>query len=152
MAVSVEQFLAELRAFEARKVIVKELRKSIRKPVPELRKKIRERATSTLPKGGGLNKWVAKTRMSAQIKVSSRTVSVKVKGGRNSLGGRSDVNAIDRGRLRAPSWGRRGKGDWHTQAVTPGFWSESVDDIRGDWLNVIERAVDDATATIREGR
>lgn len=152
MATSPAQFARELKAFDDRRVILKQLRKDIRQPVPKLRQSIKANALSTLPKRGGLNKWVANTRVTAQIRVTSRTVTVKVKGGRNSQSGRSDVNAIDRGRVRAPSWpAQSNRRRWHSQTVAPGFWTKAVDKERAGWLNVIEQAVDDATATIRGG-
>lgn len=142
---------AELKAFDGRRAVVKAMRKGMREPVPSIRKAIRQRATSTLPSSGGLNKWVASTRITATIKVGSRRVDMKLKGGRNSSGGRSDINAIDRGRVRAPSWGRRGPGAWHTQTVPAGFFSQPAEAEADAVLRTIDREVDRALDTIRRG-
>lgn len=150
MSTSLEQFGRELRAFRDRKVILRELRVGIRKPFPAVRKRIKDRAVSTLPSGGGLGKWAASTRITLVTRFSGRKAGVTVKGGRNSAGGRSDLRALDRGRVRAPSWGRRGRGEWHTQTVPSGFFTEPVAEAK-EWREEIVHAVDSATEQIRRG-
>lgn len=143
-----DRLVAELKNFDDRKVILRELRTEIRKPLPAVRKAIKARAIATLPRAGGLGRWAASTRITVQIKVSGRSLSVLLKGGRSSRGGRSDIRALDRGRVRHPSWGRRGPGQWHTQQVKPGFFSEPATD--GDqWRKVCLDAVDKALGSIR---
>lgn len=151
MANSLDALIADLKRFDGRKEVVKQLRAEIRKPVPVVRKAIRARALATLPKGGGLNKWVAATRISAQIKLSGRSAGVRLKGGRNSTGGRSDIRSIDRGRLRAPTYGHRGRKAWHTQKVTPGFFTKPTTET-DEWRKAALAAVDKALDTIRRGR
>lgn len=149
MATSLEQFARELRAFNDRKAVTKQLKADIRSPLPQMRKKIKGVALATLPKRGGLNKWVASIRINGPVKVTGSAVTLKLSGGRNSQSKRSDMKAIDRGRVRAPSWGRRNKGAWHTQQVQPGFFTDTVKDNKQMWLDVIEQAVDKATAILR---
>jgi hypothetical protein len=150
MATSLEQFGRELRGFRDRKVILRELRVGIRKPLPAVRKRIKERAVSTLPSGGGLGKWAASTRVSLTTRFTGRKAGVTVKGGRNSSGGRSDLRALDRGRVRHPSWGKRGQGEWHTQTVPSGFFTDPVAEAT-EWREEIVNAVDRATEQIRRG-
>lgn len=126
MAVSVDELVRELRAFDGRREIVKAASKGFRKAVNPLRAKIRTAALDTLPKRGGLNVWVSRTRITTQIRLSGRKAGVKLKGGRNSLGGRSDIKRIDAGRVRAPSWGHRSRASWHTVTVTPGFFTKTA--------------------------
>lgn len=140
---------AELKAFDDRRAVLKAMRQGLRKPVPAIRQAIKDRALSTMPKRGGLNAWVASIRITSPVKVNSRQVSLKLKGGRNSKGGRSDISAIDRGRVRAPSWGRKGAGAWHTQTVPTGFFREPAADAAGDVLTAIDGAVDTALDTLR---
>lgn len=148
---SIDDLIRDLRQFEGRKEVVKQLRKRLREPVPAVRKEIKARALSTLPRSGGLNVWVSKTRITAQVKVSSRSLTVKLRGGRNSsTGKRSDMRRIDRGRLRHPSWGRRGAGQWHTQTVEDGFFTIPAANAQG-WRFACIRAVDEATEVIRRG-
>jgi hypothetical protein len=151
VAVNIQQFARELKVFEGRKLVLKSLRAAIRKPFPSVRARIRARAKATLPKAGRLNAWAAAVRINLAVKATTgRSAGVIVKGGRNSAGGRSDVRALDRGRVRAPSWGRRGPGQWHTQQVTPGFFTTPVVEAT-EWHAEIERAVDAAFDTVRRG-
>lgn len=140
---------AEIKAFDDKREVVKAMRKGIREPVPAIRKAIKARALSILPKRGGLNRWVSSIRVNASIKINSRQVSMRVKGGRNSSGTRSDIDAIDRGRVRAPSWGRKGIGQWHTQTVSDGFFKTPAQDAADQVLHAIDGAIDDALETLR---
>jgi hypothetical protein len=140
---------AQIRAFDDRREIVKAMRKAMREPLPTIRTAIRARAISTMPAGGGLNRWVAASRINATVKIDSRRVQVRLKGGRNSRGGRSDMAAIDRGRVRAPSWGHRTKASWHTVEVTPGYFRAPAADAAGLVNASIDRAVDGALDQLR---
>jgi hypothetical protein len=148
---TLDQLIVDLRRFEARKDVVKELRKEIRKPVPAVRKAIKKRARATLPKSGGLNRWVASTRITAQVKLSGSAAGVRLRGARKSLKGKSDVNAINRGRVRHPSWGRRGRGQWHVQRVEPGFFTKPSAET-DEWRKACVRALNQATEVVRRGR
>lgn len=151
MGTDIRAFARELRRFEDRKVVLRNLRVAIRKPFPAVRAKVRASAKAILPKRGGLNAWAAAIRVNLTLKATTtRSAGVIVKGGRNSAGGRSDVRALDRGRVRAPSWGRRGQGAWHTVLVEPGFFTTPVVEAE-EWHAEIEQAVSDALDTIRRG-
>lgn len=146
MAVSFEEFARELRAFDDRRVVVREMGKELRGLLPPLRTAIRSHALEILPKEGGLNAWVASARITLSVKTSGRRVGVIVKGSRKSLKGQSDLDAIDRGRVRAPSWGRRWRGQWHTQAVPPGWFTEPAADetrLRDACDQALDRALDE---------
>jgi len=150
VATSFDQLVRELKAFDGRREVTKAMGKGIRKAVQPARKAIKKVALSTLPAGGGLNVWVSKTRINVQIKTAGRRAGVKLKGGRNSLGGRSDINAVDRGRVRAPSWGHRTKASWHTVTVTPGFFTKTAADLP-DWREAVDAEVDGALDQLRRG-
>lgn len=150
MAISVDQLVAELRGFDGRREVVKAIGRGIRKGAPAVRKAIRASAIEQLPSGGGLGKWVAAARVTVQIRLSGRKAGVRLKGGRNSAGQRSDIKAIDNGRVRAPSWGRRGKGAWHVQTVPAGFFTRTAAEAT-EWHAEVESAVDDALNQIRRG-
>jgi hypothetical protein len=139
----------QIKAFDDRRAVVKAMRTAIRRPLPDIRKAIKKRAVDTLPKRGGLGAWVASTRVSAAVKVNSRRVQMKLKGGRNSAGGRTDVDAIDRGRVRAPAWGRKGPGQWHSQKVPDRFFKGPAADAGGDVSDAIDDAVDTALQILR---
>lgn len=147
---SLDDLVRDLRRFEGRKEVTKQLRAEIRRPVPEVRKAIRRRALATLPAGGGLNVWVSRTRVTAKIKLAGRGAGVSLRGSRKSARDRSDVRSIDRGRVRAPSWGRRGVGSWHVQQVSPGFFTVPGAEVKV-WRDACLKAVDNALAVIRRG-
>lgn len=138
---------AELKAFDDRREVVKAMRKAIREPVPAIRKAIKDRAVETLPSRGGLGKWVASSRVNASVQVNSRRVRMRLRGGRNSSGGRSDINAINRGRVRAPAWGNRES--WHTQTVPKDFFRGPAEDAADDVKDAIDKAVDVALDVLR---
>lgn len=150
MAISVDHLVRELRAFDGRREIVKAIGKGVRRGLPAVRRAIRARAVEVLPHRGGLGRWVAKGSITATVKLRARSGTIKLKGGRNSAGARSDIKAIDAGRVRAPSWGRRYGNSWHNQAVTPGFFTETAASAK-DWHDDVDRAVDDALDQIRRG-
>lgn len=142
---------AQLKGFDDRREVLKAMRKGLREPVGPIRKAIKARARADLPARGGLNRWVASTRVTAAIKIGARRIEMKLKGGRNSAGGRSDIAAIDRGRVRAPSWGRKGAGQWHTQNVRAGFFTDPAAAAKPQILDAVDDAVDQALDAIRKG-
>lgn len=142
------------------------IRRRVQSVVPPIERAVDEHALAILPKRGGLNRWVADAPVKASIRTGARSAGVRLKMGRNSLKKRSDLNSIDKGEVRHPTYGRRGgkvrkavtptgfgrhfaieerRNDWHDQAVAPGFFSEpaarvGLDEIR----RVTEEAVADA--------
>lgn len=147
---TLDALIRDLRKFEGRKDVVHALRKEIRQPLPAVRKAIKRAALDTLPRRGGLGVWVAKTRITTTIKLSGRSAGVKLKGGRSSTRGRSDIKAIDRGRVRAPSWGRRTRASWHTQSVPAGYFTDTAAKAH-EWRAAAVKAVDKALETIARG-
>ncbi len=146
------RLIADLKKTDASKEILKEVRRTFREPLPALRKEIKKVAKRDLPRRGGLGAWVAGTRVGAQIKLTGREVSLKIRGGRNSESKkRSDINAIDRGRLRHPSWGRRGPGQWHTQTVKPGFFSGTVEASRSEFVKSVEKGTNIVVERLNRG-
>lgn len=147
---SLDDLIRDLKAFDDRKVVIKELRGELRRPVPTVRKAIEARAMDTLPKGGGLNRWVASARVTASFTTGARSAGVRLKAGRNSARKRSDIKRLDAGSLRHPSWGRRGKGNWHVETVRPGFFTEPASEAK-EWATAVYKAIDKALDTIRKG-
>lgn len=147
---SLDQLVTDLRRFRARGEVAKALRARIREPLPAVRRAIKRRAVTTLPAGGGLNVWVSRTRITAVVKLSGRDAAIRLRGGRKSLHGVSDIRRIDAGRVRHPSWGRRGRGEWHTQRVMAGFFTGPAAEV-DQWRTAIVEAIDDALDTIRRG-
>lgn len=150
---ALSRLVADLKGFEHRNEIVKALRTELRKPVPAAREKIRAAARALLPARHGLGAWVARSTITASVRVrSAKSAGITLRGGRNSQRKRSDINAIDRGRVRAPSWGHRGPGDWHTQTVPSGFFTDTVQEMATEWRYATIVAVDRATEVLRNDR
>jgi len=143
------------------------VRRRVQSMVPPIETAVDEHARAILPKRGGLNEWVASAPIKASIRTGARSAGVRLRMGRNSLKKRSDLDAIDKGMVRHPTYGRRGgktrkpvknpgafgrhfaivqrANDWHDQAVAPGFFSDpaarvGLDEIR----RVTEEAIADA--------
>jgi len=145
---SLDAFARELRGFDNRRAVTRQVRRRITRPVRPIRKAIADRAVATLPSENGLGRWVARTRVTASVSFGGRRSGVRLVGKRKSSKSNSDVRAINRGRVRAPSWGRRGAGDWHVQSVTPGFFTVPAGDVE-TWRSEIAAAVDDALRELR---
>jgi hypothetical protein len=146
------RLVADLKAFEGREEVVKALRTELREPVPRAREEIRRAAVDLLPAGNGLGAWVARISVTLQTRLASaRSAGITLRGGRNSAHQRSDVDAIDRGRVRAPSWGHRGPGAWHNQTVPAGFFTDTIAGMAEEWRQAAIVAVDQATEVIRNG-
>lgn len=147
--------IRSLREFSRNDEIVKALRVTLREPVDPVRRRIRATAIGTLPKRGGLGAWVAQTKITAAVTLRGKAAGIRMRGGRRSianlrgsvLGGQSDVRAIDRGKVRAPSWGRRSRGQWHTQTVQEGFFTKTAAE-SPEWEQAIEKGVNQATEAL----
>ena len=74
---ALREFARELKKFEGRKEVTKQLRVEIRKPVPAVRKAIKASALDVLPRSGGLNVWVSRIRTTVQIKVSGSSKPIR---------------------------------------------------------------------------
>lgn len=137
----INTLVRSLRNFERGDVLIKAVRVELRKPVPIVRKRIKATAIATLPASGGLGAWVAQTKITASVTLQAKAVTIRLRGGRRSKGSQSDIRAIDRGRVRAPSWGRRSRGSWHTQMVEPGFFTKTANDAP-EWGVAIDRGIE----------
>lgn len=145
--------IADLKGFEGRKAIIRELRAGLRAPIPAAREKIRAAAVGMLPAGGGLGSWVAAARVGYRARLSSaRSAGLTLYAGRNSSRKRSDIKAIDAGEVRHPSWGHRGPSAWHAQTVAEGFFTRTVEGMADQWRAATISAVDRATEELRRGR
>jgi hypothetical protein len=150
VAVSADQFAAELRAFDGRREIVKALRRALTRASKPALTATRAHAIEILPHSGGLGVWVASAGMTVKISYGARSAGVRLRGTRKSLKGKSDLERIDAGTVRAPTYGRRHGNAWHAQAVTAGWWTEPLTQTPG-WHDEADQAVDDALNIIRRG-
>jgi hypothetical protein len=145
---TVDELVALLRGFDNRREIIKGISRGLRRQAGPVRTQIRSHTLATMPKRGGLNGWLASIRINVNVKLTGyRGVGLILKGGRNSRGGRADTAAIDLGRVRAPSWGKRGPAAWHVQSVPQGFFTEPA--AASGWVAMVDREVDSALDQLR---
>ena len=97
------------------KDLSREVRAGLREATTPVKAAIREYAESNLPRRGGLNQVMARSRISTQIRGSGRSPGVR-------LTSKSHDPRIDRGRLRHPVFGNRQV--WVTQRVDPGWFTK----------------------------
>jgi hypothetical protein len=149
--VSFEEFAAELRAFDQKKEVVNEIRRELRKPLPQLRKAVRASAASVLPSSGGLAAWVAKASFTVRFRDAGRSAGIRLKLSRKSGDGdKADLDALDKtGRLRHPLHGNRGH--WFGQVVPQNFFSRPWFSFRPVWIKAADDALDRALDKIRGG-
>ena len=104
------------------KDLQRELSKGITQAMKPVRPALRKSARETLPRKGGLNKRVAR----AKITTRRNRQGVRLQAG----GPRSQVDELDKGRFRHPVFGDRS--EWVYQPVKPGWWTRPTDDLRDD--------------------
>ncbi|MBK7823467.1 MAG: hypothetical protein IPJ61_20995, partial [Tessaracoccus sp.] len=77
-----------------------QLKVELREPLPASGKASEQPHGAISRPGNGPCAWVAKARITASVRVSTSTrAGITLRAGRNSTGARSDLAAIDRGRL-----------------------------------------------------
>lgn len=145
-----EQLAAELRKFDGRRALVQAARRGIVRALPGVRKRVKEHALEILPSSGKLGAWVAAARINVKISYGSRSAGIRLRGSRKSRADKSDLAGIDGGRVRAPSWGRRTAAAWHSQTVTPGWWSDPLAEDQG-FRDHVDQVVDETLEVIRRG-
>lgn len=149
---NIEEFIAELKAFDGRKEVINEVRKELRKPaiLGNFRKKVRAHAITILPSSGGLGAWVAKSSITIRFKDAGRRAGFTLKMGRKSGKGKAELNALDKtGRVRHPLRGNRKY--WYSQQVQSEFFSKPWEQYGDTIIDATDAAVDKAFDKIRNG-
>lgn len=149
-AADIARVAAQVRKLGDGRTIPNRMSKRIRKAVPPIRRSIRKSAKDLLPARGGarrgyqgLNRWVAAAKVQAKILRGPRTASVSLVIGRKSEKNRSDLHKInDKGVVRAPTFDRRGPGDWHTQHVPDHYVEKGIENQGG--LDAFRHEVNEA--------
>lgn len=106
------------------KDLTKELRRGLQRSVKPLKEAGRQGALDELPTEGGLAAEIAASRFTGRVSLLGRNprVTLEAKGRNNEQGKVHDLDAMDRGRLRHPTYGRK----WVTQTITPGWWTSTM--------------------------
>ena len=106
------------------------MRKAIVTATAPARKAVKAELEAVMPKGGGLNKYLAKSKISTAVLTGARTAGVEVRGrgpkDRNRKYGQ--FREINAGRIRHPVFGRRDNPqDWQWTQVPAGWWEKALD-------------------------
>jgi hypothetical protein len=125
---------------ELRKQLLREIRGSARKAIPD----VRQSAYRTLPKRGGLAERVGKQAYAVQTRLSASSASVRLAGK-----GMKELRDIDSGRLRHPVYGNRKI--WKAQSVPPGFFSGAIERRAPSIRRDIEKAMGDIARKVTGG-
>jgi len=127
----------------------KELLKAGRDAGKTAQGKVRQHAFSDLPHKKGLNVWVAsRARVSAQTKLTGRSVGLALKIQHRGVKGLTDLPAINSGRLRHPTFG---DDPWVLQLIAPGFANRAIDDVGEELVNGFLESVDRVARKLASG-
>ena len=127
------------------KELDKELVAGFRRAVKPMTKDFKRGALQILPYRGGLAEWVAQgMRFRTNIGVGKRKPRLKISA---SLPGH-DLNAINQGRVRHPTFGHRDAPRWVTQTIRPGFWDDAGTLAAQDARDEIVKAIDIVAAKL----
>lgn len=121
-----------------------ELARGLRRAVKPMQREFRRGALGILPHRGGLAEWVADdTKFRSKVSVG-RNPSVRITA---TLPGH-DLDAMDRGRLRHPTFGHRDGPHWVTQTIRPHWFTDSGVLAAQDARDELIRAIDTVAAKL----
>jgi len=106
----------------------------LRAATKPIRAAIREYDVRHLPQRGGLNRVMARSRITTQVRTSGRNPGIR-------LATKTHDPRIDQGRLRHPVYGHQDR--WVTQRVEPGYFStpasQAAPAVQAELLKAIKR-------------
>jgi hypothetical protein len=108
----------------ADKSLRKELYSGLQRATKPIRADVQRSLATRLPEHGGLARKMSRARVTAKIRTANRNTRLTVQVS-SPRGEDFDVQAMDRGRLRHPVFGRRGQ--WVTQQIHPGAVSDPLE-------------------------
>lgn len=107
----------------------RELLKGIRAAAGPLVADVRQAARERLPKGGGLNEWVADSPIAVRTRLTGVSAGVRIvntsKVPDGKRGGTADFGS-DRGKVRHPVFGHKDR--WAVTNVEPGWFSKTLEE------------------------
>lgn len=111
---------------EMRKAFTRALRYTARKGIAD----VKDASLEKLPKEHGLNEWLRDAKFGVRITAQGKHATLRIVA--TKIG--HDIYAFDKGVFRHPVFpnsGIRKQWRWSPQIVTPGFFSETLEDERG---------------------
>jgi hypothetical protein len=118
----------------------RELQKTMRRLANPLKKSARQGALQILPYHGGLNEWIARANFSASVRLNGKGAGVRI-----TAAGRSQLNEMDDGTVRHPTYGKR---PWVRERITPGWFSKPLELDAPKVRDGILKALDDTGHTM----
>jgi len=124
------------------KELSKELYKALNRATKPMRAEAKKAAASKLPRAGGLNKRVARARMSTRRR-AGKDPGVKI-----VATGMEQLAMTDQGHVRHPVWGNRGR--WVNQPIpqAKGWFTEPMEAGAANARREIVKAIDDVAKKI----
>ncbi len=134
-------FAARLKTAE--KSVKASLRKRLREAAKPLSEAVAQDGPEGLPQGGGLADWLRQAKPG--LAMTQTRMAIKLTGLKGLRTGKtSDLNAINRGRLRHPVYAQPGrKAGWVNQSVEAGTYDKAIAKHADAALDEIGRVVDD---------
>jgi hypothetical protein len=123
----------------------KELLRGINRSLKPVKAKVKEAALRDLPREGGLNEFVASSKIGSRTRMAGRNPAVFLTGRKAG----HDLRSTDRGRLRHPVFGNREV--WVNQQIKPGWWSETLAGEIPAIRHEVVRALDDVARRLADG-
>ena len=125
------------------------LRRRVRDASKPLAEAVAKDGSEGLPESGGLAGWLRQAKPS--LSMTQTRVAIKLTGLKGSRTQKtSDLNAINRGRLRHPVYAQPGrKAGWANQPVQAGTYDAAIDTHGAEALEDIARVLDDVMKEIK---
>ena len=125
------------------------LRRRVRDASKPLAEAVAKDGPEGLPESGGLADWLRQAKPS--LSMTQTRVAIKLTGLKGSRTQKaSDLNAINRGRLRHPVYAQPGrKAGWVNQPVQAGTYDAAIDTHGAEALEDIARVLDDVMKEIK---
>lgn len=127
----------------------KDLPKGLRRASLPMIQAIRAEARQSLP--SGLGEYVATSTISTVVRTGADNTAVQIRGRRRqdrATGKQVDLPAINRGRIRHPTYGRS---PWVLQRVQAGFWDRAVTASKAAVDREMQAVADDLRRRIETG-
>lgn len=122
------------------KALSEELENAFTEPVTAFRSEVEDAIGTRFPSGyteAFLGSW----NILVKVDVGGGSAKARLRGTAHGRAKKRDSAALDRGVLRHKTWGRE---PWHSQAITPRFWSDPADRLvermREKLAEVVEKA------------
>ena len=128
----------------ADKTIRKELLQSIRTGAKPVTAAVKASARANLPQRGGLAALIGKSSVRVQTKTAAKSAGVRI-----VAKNEKNVYGMDKGNLRHPVFGDRGK--WVQQSIRAGWFSDPIEAAAPELRVQVMAAIERAAKQIEEG-